>query len=200
MPRSTLAVMCVSFACLLLVGCAGSPPVAAVTTYTSYNSPDGAFEVQLPDGWEVTGNAGRSMSWAKAKAGAALVSLRADAKASLLDDAGGGRAADRNALSPELAPVHDIHEMGLDGAPDDYGGYQETPAGTQVLDCPLGPARFSEFTASGSFGGALHGYRATAIGHKMGVHVVCVCNESDWTTLKPAFDHVLTTLRRGVAE
>ena len=195
-----LSRLTLSSSLLLIAGCSTQPPVAAPTSYASYNSPDGSFLVNYPDGWSAEGNAGRRLAWARFEMGGAKISVRASAEASLLDDAGGGRTADRNAPTPDLAPVHGIHEMGLDGASEEYGSYQETAAGTQVLDCGVGPARFSEFTATGGIGAPIHGYRATAIGHKMGVHVVCTCSESDWTTLKPAFDHVLATLDRGVVE
>lgn len=183
------------------LGCGGSSGSVAVPKwFTKYNSADGTFAVRYPEGWEADGKAGKRVAWARFESGGAKISVRADAKASLMDDAAGGRAADREAPSPEYAPVHNIHEMGLDRAPDEYGDYQETPAGTQVLDCPLGPARFSEFTGTAGFAGSIHGYRATVIGHKMGVHVICICPESDWAVMKPAFDHVLGTLARGQVE
>jgi hypothetical protein len=30
--------------------------------------------------------------------------------------------------------------------------------------------------------------------------VICICPESDWKTLQPAFDHVLSTFKKGQAE
>lgn len=183
----------------LLTGC-GSEPVPTPKKFLMYNSSDGAFQIEYPEEWEATSNVGKRMSWANFELGGAKISVRADAKASLLDDAGGGRSADRNAPVPELAPVHGIHEMGLDGAPDEYGSYQEVAPGTQVLDCKLGPARYSEFTGTSGLSGKVHGYRATAIGHKLGVHVICVCPESDWKRMKPGFGHVLATLKRGQQE
>jgi hypothetical protein len=44
------------------------------------------------------------------------------------------------------------------------------------------------------------GYRATALGHDKDVTVFCVCPESDWKTLQPAFDRLLGSLKRGHAE
>lgn len=199
MPLPSFVVIGVLAACCL--GCGGSSGSVAVPKwFAKYNSPDGTFAVRYPEGWETDGQAGKRVAWARFKSGGAKISVRADAKASLMDDAGGGRTADREAPVPDLAPVHGIHEKDLNEVAEEYGDYQETPPGTQVLDCPLGPARFSEFTGTAGFSGAVHGYRALAIGHKMGVHVVCVCSEDDWPAMKPAFDHVLGTLSRGVAE
>ena len=78
--------------------------------------------------------------------------------------------------------------------------YQELPGSPVELDCGVGPARLSEFTCTTSFGASMHGYRVTAIGRKKAVALLCACREGDWQTLKPAFDHTLTTLDRGVSE
>ena len=201
MPFASRFAWIVLLACStgMLAGC-GSQSVPTPKKFAIYNCSDGTFEVQYPEEWEATFNVGKQMAWANFELGSAKISVKASVKASLLDDAGGGRSADRNAPVPELAPVHGIHEMGLDGAPDEFGSYEEVAPGTLVLDCKLGPARYSEFTGTVGLGGAVHGYRATAIGHKRGVHVICVCDEADWKRMKPAFGHVLATLKRGLAE
>lgn len=199
MPRYAITLL--SCLALFAVGCGGGAPVVIPKTYTEYNCPDGSFAVLYPDGWTVEANQGPTSAWAKFTSGSALIRVRSDPQASLMDDAGGGRTADRNAPVPELAPVHGIHEMALDGAPDDYGSYQETPAGIQELDCKLGPARFSEFTGTAGYGGgAVHGLRATAIGSKRGVHVVCVCGEADWPKLKRVYNRVIKSVKRGQEE
>lgn len=199
MPCTQL--LAVGLLTVVCIGCGGSSgPPSVPKWFARYNSPDGTFAVRYPEGWDADGKAGKRIAWARFESAGAKIDVRADAKASLMDDAGGGRIADREAPSPDLAPVHGIHELGLDNAAEDYGDFQETAAGTQVLDCPLGPARFSEFTGTAGFAGAIHGYRATAIGHKRGVHLVCVCPEADWPAMKPAFDHVLGTLSRGDVE
>jgi hypothetical protein len=69
----------------------------------------------------------------------------------------------------------------------------------QVLKSRLGPGRMSEFTAASTFGTALHGYRVTVITRQQAVSILCICPEDDWQTLQPAFDHLLTSLKRGYA-
>jgi hypothetical protein len=110
----------------------------------------------------------------------------------------GGKTGEEE-LGPEFEPVHDVHIAGTKWAEGEYSGYKEVgePA---VLEVSVGPARKSEFTASSTFGGGLHGYRSTMLGHDKAVTVICVCPESDWKTLQPAFDHVLSTFKRGQAE
>jgi len=41
----------------------------------------------------------------------------------------------------------------------------------------------AEFTASGSFGGKLKGYRATALSRDKALRVMCKCLEGDWEKL-----------------
>ena len=123
-----------------------------------------------------------------------MVKINAGAAGSLMADAMGGRTADMTAEAPEEAPVHQIHVLKQEAAEDEYPGYAELSA-PATFDCQLGPARVSEFTSGGR-----HGYRATIIAHEKGVDVICLCNESQWTALKPAFDQILASLERGVPE
>jgi hypothetical protein len=195
MPRHALGLL--GLFVFVVAGCGESAPVKVSKKLVEYNAPDGSFAILYPDGWAIEGNKGPSSAWAKFTSGSAVISVRSDPRASLLDDARGGRNADNSAPSPELAPVHEIHAMALDGAPDEYGSYQETAAGIQELDCPLGPARFSEFTGTVTMGGEVHGLRATAIGSKRGVHVVCVCAEEDWRKIRGAYGRVIRSVKRG---
>jgi len=183
----------------MVAGC-GSEPVSAPTTYAAYNSPGGTFALEYPDGWEADGGGKRGLEWAKFTSGPAQIRVDTGVAGSLMGDiAGTLGGSEEGAMTPELEPVHDVHLAGLEAAEKEYSGYQEVgePA---VLDVRLGPARRSEFTASSTFGGGLHGYRVTMLGHDKSVHVACVCPESDWNTLQPAFDQVLSTFRRGQAE
>lgn len=120
----------------VVAGCGESAPVKISKKLVEYNAPDGSFAILYPDGWAVEGNKGPSSAWAKFTSGSAVISVRSDPQASLLDDARGGRNADNSAPSPELAPVHEIHAMALDGAPDEYGSYQETRPASKSSTAP----------------------------------------------------------------
>lgn len=186
----------VVFVAISCLGGCGPAPMTTPKTFTLYNSPDGTFACEHPDGWEAAGNAKRQVIWAKFTSGDAKIDVRATASGSLLADAMGGRHADPE-LPMELHPVHLVHEDGIGAFQADLPNYKELPGSPIELDCALGPARLSEFTATTSFGAAMHGYRVTVLGHKKGVNVTCLCREGDWQALKPAFDHALSTLRRG---
>jgi hypothetical protein len=183
-----------------IAGCGGAP-AKAPTAYADYNSPGGTFACQYPEGWEADGGGKRGLEWAKFTSGSAEIRVDTGVAGSLMGDIAGtlGGKTGEEELGPEFEPVHDVHIAGKDWAEREYSGYKEVgePA---VLEAAVGPARKSEFTASGTFGGGLHGYRSTMLGHDKAVTVICVCPESDWNTLKLAFDHVLGTFKRGQAE
>lgn len=195
--RAALSTMLL-FALAIFPGCS-SEPVKVPKAFVNYNAAEGTFACDAPDGWEIEGGGKRGPVWAHFTSGDAVIRIKANPNASLMADAMGGRTADAE-TPPELHPAHLIHEKYREDAELQYAGYTETPTSPSILDCKLGPARVSEFTSQGSFGGAQHGYRATILAHSMGVHVVCLCNEADWAALKPAFDTVLASMKRGVVE
>ena len=181
------------------IGC-GSAPVTAPTAFTAYNSKNGTFACEYPEGWDADGGGGRGPEWAKFLSGPAEIRVSTGVAGSLMADvASSAGGTNLEPVPPELEPVHDIHMDGVEDAEKNYGGYKETGE-PQVMEVSLGPARRSEFTASTTFGSGLHGYRATILGHDKAVTVFCICPESDWKTLQPAFDHLLGSLRRGQAE
>ncbi len=180
----------------IVAGC-GSAPVAAPAEYADYNSPGGTFACEYPKGWESEGGGKRGLEWAKFKSGPAEIKMDAGVAGSLMGGDGGGFLPEDT--PPELEPVHGVHEMAKRSAEQEFSGYKEVSE-IEEIEVALGPARRSEFTASSTFGSGLHGYRATALGKDKAVYVYCVCPESDWKTLQPAFEKVLTSLRRGQAE
>ena len=181
-----------------LLGC-GSAPVAAPTNYTAYNSPGGTFALEYPDGWQADGGGKRGLEWAKFGSGPAEIRVDTGVAGSLMGDIAGSFGGAEGEVPMELEPVHEVHVAGLEAAEKEFSGYKEVGEPAE-LDVRLGPARRSEFTASSTFGSGLQGYRATILGKDKAVHVICVCPEGDWKTLQPAFDQVLSTLRRGQAE
>lgn len=182
-----------------LTGC-GSGPVGAPASFSEYNAPDGTFACDSPDGWEVKGGGKRGPQWATFSSGSASVDITADLAGSLMGSIASSFTPDEmEEAAIELEPVHRIHEQGKDAAERKFSGYAEVGS-PQVFDVRLGPARKSEFTASSAFGSGLHGYRVTVLGHDKRVTVYAVCSESDWDTLSPAYDRVLASLKRGVAE
>ncbi|MDH3717711.1 MAG: hypothetical protein OES79_06265 [Planctomycetota bacterium] len=180
-----------------LAGC--GQPATAPTVFTVCNSLKGTFQNEFPDGWEISqgGKTGMAPEWCKATLGSAEIKVSADLTGSLLGDisqAGQNMLGEFAPEGPEDEPVAELHEMGREAIEKVLNSYQEV-GGTEVISCQLGPARKSEFTAAGAFGGALHGYRVTVLGRDKRVVMICRCAESDWATLQPAFDRVLASLQ-----
>jgi hypothetical protein len=184
---------------LTLVGCSGSAKVP--TAYVLYNSKDGAFACEAPEGWEIKGGGGKSGSptWARFQSGPATIEIKSSVVGSLMSDAQGGNSLD-GSIAPELEPVHGYHIDVMEQAKEKYKDYVETPASPAVIECPLGAARISEFTAKTQFGTTLHGYRGTVIGHDHGFIIYCDCPETDWKGLKPSFEKIFATMERGTPE
>lgn len=178
-------------------GC-GSGPVVAPTAYADYNAKKGTFACQYPEGWQAEGGGGRGPEWAKFTSGPAAIRISTGVTGSVIGEMGRSGRGDEP-LPPELEPVHGFHQMQAEAAAKEYSSYKELGE-PQVLEAALGPARRSEFTASTTFGSGMHGYRATILGQDRDVAVYCICPESDWTTLQPAFDHVLASIKRGHPE
>ncbi|MEM9351881.1 MAG: hypothetical protein AAGA92_02620 [Planctomycetota bacterium] len=192
-----LLVLCGALPCLLLAGC-GDAPVEAPTSFGKWNCSDGTFECDYPENWESSGG-GKKVAWAKFLSGPAMISVKGDTAGSLMAEPGIAAGAD-DTLGPQLHPAHKLHvDYYRKFAEEEFDGYAEV-GNPAVHDCPLGPARLSEFTYSTAFGTGMHGYRGTILGKDKAVLVYCVCPESDWATLKPAFDQVLASFDRGMAE
>lgn len=185
--------------CLALVGCSGSATIP--TSYTLYNSKDGSFACEAPEGWTIAGGGGKSGSptWARFESGPAMIEVKSSFVGSLLSDSQRSANPD-GSLPPEFEPVHGFHIDVMEQAKEKYNEYAETPTSPVPVECPLGPARISEFTAKTSFGTAQHGYRGTVIGHDKGLIIYCHCPESDWQALKPSFEKIFATMERGTAE
>jgi hypothetical protein len=184
-------------------GCGGSTG-AAPTSYKTWNATDGTFSIKYPEDWKAEGGGKHGVQWAEFTKGNAKIKVDVSTVSSLLGDiarsagTAAGVGSPFSGIDPEveekMAPVAVAHNFAKEFAEDAYARYQEEEA--QLVQCGLGDARKSEFTASGGLGGKLHGYRATALSTNKGVHVTCICSEKNWKTLQPAFDEILNSLGR----
>lgn len=72
----------------------------------------------------------------------------------------------------------------------------EQPA--KAFRSQLGDARWSEFTAKGTFlTSDVHGYRATIMGTERAIYVKCQAPEKDWKLVDAAFKRVIGSLSPG---
>lgn len=177
----------------IVFGCT-SPPIPAPTTYESYSSTDkfSTFRCEFPQGWESRGG-GRNNAHARFSHGSAVIQVQTDVLGSILGDIGGPSSAN---LPPEFEPVARVHEVGRKAVADEFDQYEEV-GDTIVVDCGLGPCRKSEFTAATTFGGRIHGVRATILTKDRRVTVVCQSPEQDWPNLETAFDRVIASFQKG---
>ena len=186
-------------------------PVAAPAKFVVYTPSDKAFAFAAPQGWARHSSAsGGIMSSVGYEKSSAKVDVLSDLEGSLMADLsrGPGQMPDLppGMMSPEMEakmkemnrpPVEKLHETRKGRVGDAVEHYQERPM--QTLNTPLGEGRCSEWSGdAGRFGGGImHGYRATVLSGDRRIIFVCRCRESDWKTLKPAFDKMLVSLAPG---
>lgn len=146
-----------------------------------------------PKGWEVTSGGGKEgvPPWTKFEKGGASIQIR--------DSLSGtpGAKVQRalkigTAIERGEAPVDQVHEHRKQFAAESMRNYEETAP--QKHDHRLGDALISEFTAKPILGEGIHGYRATVLHGYHQFNIVCRCTESEWETLKPAFEQVISAL------
>ena len=177
---------------VMVAGCGGGP-VPAPTSYKTWENKDGGVAVDYPEGWDADGG-GKKNTWASFEKGSAKIKLQTDITGSLLGDMAGGPSDKLGPPSDEDYPVHKVHVLGKDAVAAEFSDYKEEKP-TKFQNAIGGEGRKSEFSASGGFSGPVKGYRATFLSRDRRFTVICTCAESDWATLKPAFDKVLESFR-----
>jgi hypothetical protein len=188
----------VASAVLATCGCGGRAVVPS--SYKTYNADDGSFQIAYPAEWEVAGG-GKGLAWAKFTSGSAQIAVETGLVGSLvgditqarndvlgLDRSKGDAAGEKEV---DLAPARAAHEFEKQVFLEDTGVKEQDPVAVQT---GLGDARKSEFTGSDTFGGAIHGYRATALSRDKRIRIVCQCPEAEWNILRPAFDKVIESI------
>jgi predicted RNA-binding Zn-ribbon protein involved in translation (DUF1610 family) len=201
---SAIGGLCVALVVFGFIGYTMFQPQAAVGVGSSglAETPKEFVEVEFgekdylceyPKGWDVSRGGGKEgvPPWIKFEKGGASVQIRD----SLSGTPGGtlqrtlkmGTAIERGE-----APVDEVHEHRKQFAADATRNYEESSP--QKLDHLLGDALISEFTAKPMFGGAIRGYRATVLHEFHQFNILCQCTESEWEMLKPAFEHVISSL------
>jgi len=181
-------------ACLLMSGCGG---VEVPKKYKEFNAKDGTVKLQRPDGWEQKRGTAKKFRSVAFSSGPAKIRVLADVTGSLM--AGPGASGETEEVPEEFTAVAVIHEeLSLDQLSDELG--ELDVKSTDMLQTGFGNTRRSEFTVSGTLGGATHGYIVTALGHDKRVRVICTCPDKHWKSLKPAFDEVIESMGPGQRE
>jgi len=175
---------------VLFLGCS-SGPVPAPVSFTKIGSPDKQFQIEHPNDWQVTTTGGKgTLSHCIFEAGAARIDVSSDLLGALM----AGPQVPSN--DPNVEPaVARIHALGMEKFAEGFSNYEEQEA--KPVRTMFGEGRISEFTATGSLGRKLRGYRATVLSRDRRITTMCSCPVSEWETLKPAFDKVIGSLQPG---
>jgi hypothetical protein len=200
LPSVAALVVAVS---LLAAGC--GEPVKVPTSYAKWEPKGEAiFYIDYPEGWNASGGGGKIMQNAEFKKGGCLISVTTDQSSSLIGDItqsanqlGGGGDALSAEEREDLAPAAAAHAWNLKNKPpqDHYGSYKEEKDPI-AFQSGFGDSRKSIFTGT-VMGRSVKGYRATYIGKDRGVAVFCHCSAGEFEKMRPAFDKVLESVRRG---
>jgi hypothetical protein len=184
-------------AALASAGCAGKAVVP--TSYDTYNSKDGSFQIQYPAGWESDGGDRSGYAWAKFTSGGAVISVDANIAGSIMGDIAKtkmlhlGIQTDQEDRNNPVAVVHAQEKPDFE---EEEGVTEQEPA---IVKTGFPDARKSEFSGTKTFGGTIRGYRVTALSTDKRIRVVCECPESEWEALKPAFDKAIESMAMGKA-
>lgn len=170
-----------------LSGCGGGP-VPAPTSFKTFELKEAGWACEYPEGWDAKGG-GKKNSSATFSKGSAKVSLATDITGSLMGDMA-SMGQKQGPAGPEDFPVHKVHMGDKDNVAKEYADYKEKEP-EEFQNAIGGSSRKSEFTAAGGFSGPIHGYRATFLSRDRRFKVMCICSESDWKNLQPAFDKIL---------
>jgi hypothetical protein len=163
------------------------------TSYTRTESADKQFQCEYPTGWQETKTGGKgTLSHCIFESGGARIDIAADLFGSLM--AGPSLTRDDPNVEP---PVARIHELGKDKFAEGFSNYVEQPG--RPVQTIIGEGRISDFTATGSMGRKLQGYRATVLSRDRRITAMCSCPSSDWESLKPAFEKVIGSLAPGTS-
>ncbi len=191
-------------ACLAAaLGCGA--PVKVPTSYSKWEpEKEAIFFIDYPEGWVADGGGGNGLQWAEFKKSGCVIKCDTNTSSSLIGDitqSGNTMAGGEEGLSQEeieeRAPAAAAHAWNLKNDPpkEDYANYKEEKEAI-AFKSGLGDARKSIFTGS-SMGRGIKGYRATFLARDRGVTVFCYCSTKDFEKMKPAFDKVLESVRRG---
>ncbi len=177
-----------------VLGCGGTVP--APTALVPYNSPDGRFSCDYPQGWEVAGGGKPDLPYSSTRftSGNAEIRVDTDVAGSLFGDI--AKAGGAGAGGDTEPPVAKVHPLGVRHMKQEFSNYTEREA-TSFQSKGLGEGRKAIFIADGSLGGKTYGYRATLLTGDRRVTILTFCPAPNWQILKPTFDKIILSLRHA---
>jgi hypothetical protein len=187
-----LAVLFVALLVVIFIYRAQKPDIIpAPASFAKYSAMDNSFSCDQPAGWDTeSAAAGGINSGALFQRDGAKIDISTDLAGSLTGDIVRAQNAQMGDTADLKTPVEKLHEQGENSMKNKLGDYQEQPY--KKFSSSAGEACYSEFTGNGGLlAGKVHGYRVTMLTSERRVIIICQCPESSWTTLKPAFQHVI---------
>jgi len=187
------------FCCATFGGCFGPGEVEIPENYVEYNSPDGVFALDYPEGWDAKGNGNRSRGNAYAKINQPPIEILIEAKLGYELRAGALLAAGGDENSTEglggLTKQGVIHDSWRPDYEKKFGDYEEEPGISKR--CKLGPGRINKFSGKRGFT-KIKGVRATYLLLDRILTFEATCPDSQWPKFEPVFEKMMDSFRRGV--
>jgi len=98
--------------------------------------------------------------------------------------------------SDDSKPIARVHEYQRQKFADELSNYKEFGE-PETIDTGWGEGRLSTYTASGSFGSSIYGYRITLITSKYQWNVTCQCpTKREFDAYKDVFRRVVSSTGR----
>lgn len=186
----------------LLSGCSPSA-VAIPDKFTEYNSKDGTFAINYPEGWDAEGSGSRSRGNAYAKFTKGSSEIRMDA--SFFDSLASGGGMGQQLVGKmggvdsaiDLPPEQMIQEKNRSWFEEEFVGYEEKEG--ESVRVPLGKAYLSEFSGKKGFT-KVKGIRAAIMARDRTVSFHAYCAESQWEDFGPIYRKMFDELKAGVEQ
>lgn len=189
------------FLCASFTGCSGPTEVEVPQKYVEYNSPDGVFALDYPEGWNAEGNGNRSRGDAWANITQPPIEIRIEAtmgyelKAGVLLAAGGDENSTEGVNLTKQGVIHDHWRPSYI---EKYSGYEEEPGVSKKFN-NFGPARINEFSGKRGYT-KIEGVRATFLLLDRILSFEATCPQSQSEKFKPVFEKMMESFRRGREE
>lgn len=180
---------------------AGGGEVVAPSEFELAENKDSQTKVLLPKGWEYTasGGTGGKPVTIRTNNDGVKIQIRANPKGDMMGSIanagaavgapGAGLGAMGNDVGDveDIAPIAQVHSFVRDFVTQDFSNYTEQPG--QPIDSGMGEGRVSSFTASGTFGSTIYGYRVSLWSSKYQLNVIMQMtsqkkHEAYWPVLK----------------
>ena len=183
----------------IICGC-GPATIKVPDKFTEYNSQDGTFAINYPEGWDAEGTGSRSRGMAYAIFSKGDMEIRLDA--SFFDSLAAGGQAGQMIVGGEeafkqLPPEQMIQEKHLEWFEENFEKYEEDAG--ESLRIPLGASYVNEFSAQKGWI-KVKGMRATTMGRDRSVTFHAFCPASKWKDFRPVFRKMFEELKAGVEQ